>query len=199
MWPGQTRKVEEDRLGVLDLGRGDGEGLGRCDRVRRNDYEDRYRSAWMRGRGGDLQGEILGFVLRNDNLVLHLFDPECGRHLHCVRVGVGGLGDALEEGDIGGPAAYFGGLRTRGDGEEGRLGNRLAVVGGTQHGVWIVKHGLGDRAGRDELAEVLRQSRRVGPGRGLADERDLVASADYKRRDVHFRNGWRACDAGGGR
>ena len=58
---------------------------------------------------------------------------------------------------------------------------------------------MGDGARRDELAEVLRQSRRVGRGRVLADERDLVGSADYERRDVHFRNGWRACNAGGGR
>ena len=138
MRPGQTRKVEEDGLGILDLGRGDGEGLGRGDRVRRNDHEGRYRSAWMRGRGRDLQGQVLGFVLRNDNLVLHFLNPERGRHLDCVCVGVGGLGNALEKGDIGGPAADFGGGRARGDGEEGRLGDGLSVVGGAQDGVWIV-------------------------------------------------------------
>ena len=200
MRPGQTGEVEKDHLGILDLDRGDGDCLGRRDLMRRDDHEGRHGSAWMRGRGGDPQGRVPGLVLRYDDLVLYLLDPERGRHLGRVCVRFRGLGVALEEGNVGGSAAHFGGGRARGDGEKGRLGDGLSVVGGAQHGVRIVQDGLSDRARRNEFAEVLWQSWRVRRGRFLAGERDLAAgAADQKRSDVRFRNGWRACDAGGGR
>lgn len=98
----------------------------------------------------------------DDELALDLLDPERGRHLGGAGVGVGGLLVALEEGDVGGSAADFGGGGCRGDREEGGIGNGLTLEGVTQDGVGIRQHGLGDCARRDEFAEVLRQSWRVG-------------------------------------
>ena len=167
--------------------------------MRRNNDEGRHLSAWMRGRGRDFQGNS-GLVFRNDDLVLHLFNPECGRHLGRICVRVRCLGITLEEGDVGGSATHFGGCGARGDGEKGRLGDVLSVVGVTQHSIRIVQYVLGNRARRNEFAKVLRQSWRVHHGRGLAGKPNLgTGVADHKRSDGYRWDFWRACDAGGGR
>ena len=116
----------------------------------------------MGERGGDVEGRIPDLVHGDDELALHLLDPERGGHLGGAGVGVGGLLVALEEGDVGGSAADFGGGGGGGDGEEGGVGDGLALEGVAQDSVGIRQHGLGDCARGDEFAEVLRQSWRVG-------------------------------------
>lgn len=200
MRPGQPGEVEEDHLRILDLGRGDGDGRGRGDGARRVDEEGRHHGARVGERGGDLEGRVPDFVHGDDELVLDLLDPEGGRHLGGAGVGVGGLLVALEEGDVGGSAADFGGDGGRGDGEEGGFGDGLALEGVAQDGVGVRQHGLGDCARLDEFAEILRQSWCVGSRGGLADERNLAAGiVDDERSDVHRWDGGRTFDAGGGR
>lgn len=155
----------------------------------------------MRGGGRNFQRRLSRLEDWNVDLVLHLLDPERGRHLDriCVRRWGVSCGGALEKGDVGGPTTQFGACGCCGDGEEGRLGDGLSVVGVAQHGVRVGQSGLGNRARRNEFGEVLRQSWGVRGGSSLAGERDLFAGgADHERSDVHRRDGWRACDAGGG-
>ena len=156
----------------------------------------------MRGWGRNFQWRLPRLEDRNFDFMLHLLDPERGRHLDriCVRRWGRSCGGALEEGDVGGSTTQFGACGCRGDGEKGRLGDGLSVVGVAQHGVRVGQCGLGNRARRNEFGKVLRQSWCVRGGRGLAEERDLVAGgADHERSDVHRRDGWRPYDAGGGR
>lgn len=200
MRPAQTGEVEDDQLRVLDLGGGDGDRLGCGDRMRRLDHEGRYLGARMRGGGRNMQGRFPGRPDWNYDLVLHLLDPEGGRHLDriCVRVR-GGSCSTQEEGDVGGATTQFGCCGVRGDGKDSRLGDVLSDDGVAQYGVRVVQHGLGNCARRNEFGKVLRQSRGVFVGHGLAGEWDLVGGADHKRSDVHrCEFGW-TCEAGGGR
>ena len=79
--------------------------------MRRIDHEGRHESARMRAGGRNFQGRFPGLEDRNYDVVLHLLDPECGRHLNrtCVRPRVRSCGGALEKGDVGGSTTQFGG------------------------------------------------------------------------------------------
>ena len=207
MWPAQRGEIQNHRLGILDLGRGDGDGLGRGDGGGRVDDERGGLEAGgfaLDGAGrGDFQRPLAQGVHRDGDLVRHFGDPEGGLHRHRVRVGPrrrAGRGPH-EKVDVGRSAPRRGRRRRRGDFDGGRLVDGLAHVGVAQDGVGIVQDGLGDGARLDEVGEVLRQSQGVVQGGGLVRERDEVwrVAADEERRDVLFGDVGRPRSGAGGR
>lgn len=87
MRPSQTGEVEKHGLRILDLGAADRNRRRRGHIMGRIDHKGWNLSARMRAAGLNLQGRLPGLEDRNVDGVLHLFDPECGRHLNGACVG----------------------------------------------------------------------------------------------------------------
>ena len=194
MRPAQPVEVQKDRLGILDPGGGDRDGLRRRDRGGRIDDEGRRlepRRSTLYGAGsGNLQRSLAERVHRHGDLVRDFGDPERGVHLSGVGVwprGGSGRG-ALETVNVAGAATERGGVGARGDLAGGGLCDGLAGVGVAQDGVGIVQDGLCDRSLADERFQILRQSKGVVGGCSLAreffwDEGRWVA-ADFEWSDI---------------
>jgi hypothetical protein len=193
MRPAQRGKVENHSLHVLDLGEGDRNSLRRRDRLRRIDQECRPGlSAWTGGGDLDVQRCLPGRENRDIDLGLYGFDPECGVHRTGNRVGsrlnTYTCGGALQESNISDSTAQHRAWWDRGDLEDERLGDVLALDSVQQYKVRIVQNFLGDCTSRNEVGKVLRQSWCVGGGRLLAGEQLRFACCSKERSYVHCWN-----------
>ena len=115
-------------------------------------------------------------VGRDQNDLFDGFDPENRNHLHGLGVRCSRCGLAQQEGDVVGSAAEESLRRRRGRGNDDGdcVGDLLFADVIAQQFVGIVQQGLRDGAGGDKAAEILRDSRCVRVGGGLAGERDLL-------------------------
>lgn len=198
MGPGQSAKVQENHLAILNLSpmNLDGPRTGQvC--VRRMDHERWRQTTRTTGPGLDFDRTWRSWrERRKRDLFFHLFDPKRCVHRDGVRVGSISCRVASEKVDIGGATTrdrFWYSVADGGDSEDYEGINLLAFDGVAEDFVGIVEDLLRDRllacpkldhvreactggSPTDKLAQVLRESRSIGIIHVLGREsRDRIA------------------------
>ena len=125
------------------------------------------------GLGADSERRLAGGPRWHGEGALDGLDPEEGGHLRDLRVRLGHVLVAEEEGDVVGAAAKQWAAGVGGDAQGGGRQDGLVGGGVAQDGVRVVQDVLGDGSLLDEPGQVLRDPRGTRVAGGLAGERPI--------------------------